>query len=56
MSAIETLTTAIPAGTWKIDPAHSRVEFSIRHLAVSATPEPSVLKGLEKPAEKVAAK
>jgi Amt family ammonium transporter len=32
-------------------------EFSIRHLAVSATPEPSVLKGLEKKeAEKVGAK
>jgi hypothetical protein len=30
-------------------------EFSIRHLAVSATPEPSVLKGLEKSAEKVGA-
>jgi polyisoprenoid-binding protein YceI len=35
MSAIETLTTAIPAGTWKIDPAHSRVEFSIRHMGIA---------------------
>ena len=35
MSAIETLTTAIPAGTWKIDPAHSRVEFSVRHMGIA---------------------
>ncbi|MCX7523367.1 YceI family protein [Microbacterium sp. STN6] len=33
-----TLTTTIPgyrAGTWTIDPAHSEVGFSIRHLMVS---------------------
>jgi polyisoprenoid-binding protein YceI len=35
MSAIETLTTAIPAGTWKIDPPHSRVEFSVRHMGIA---------------------
>ena len=35
MSAIETLTTAIPAGTWNIDPSHSRVEFSIRHMGIA---------------------
>jgi len=36
MSAIETRETAIPAGTWKIDPAHSRVEFSIRHMGIAS--------------------
>lgn len=25
----------IPAGTWKIDPAHSSVEFEIRHLGLA---------------------
>jgi polyisoprenoid-binding protein YceI len=35
MSTIETLNTAIPAGTWKIDPSHSRVEFSIRHMGIA---------------------
>jgi polyisoprenoid-binding protein YceI len=35
MSAIETLTTAIPAGTWNIDRSHSRVEFSIRHMGIA---------------------
>ena len=35
MSTIETLNTAIPAGTWKIDPIHSRVEFSIRHMGIA---------------------
>ncbi len=27
--------TAVPAGTWKIDPAHSSVGFTVRHLMVS---------------------
>ena len=27
--------TAIPAGTWAIDPSHSEVSFSVRHLMVS---------------------
>jgi polyisoprenoid-binding protein YceI len=35
MSTIETLNTAIPAGTWKIDPIHSHVEFSIRHMGIA---------------------
>ena len=25
----------VPAGTWKIDPTHSEVGFSIRHLMIS---------------------
>ena len=28
-------TTEIPAGTWVIDPSHSEVAFSVRHLMVS---------------------
>jgi polyisoprenoid-binding protein YceI len=27
--------TQVPVGTWKIDPVHSSVEFSVRHLMVS---------------------
>jgi polyisoprenoid-binding protein YceI len=27
--------TVIPAGTWQIDPAHSSVEFEIRHLGLA---------------------
>lgn len=34
MSLTDTSTTSVdlPAGTWKIDPSHSAVEFSVRHL------------------------
>jgi len=28
-------TTTLPAGTWVIDPAHSEVGFSVRHLGLS---------------------
>ena len=28
-------TTEIPTGTWTIDPSHSEVGFSVRHLMVS---------------------
>jgi polyisoprenoid-binding protein YceI len=27
--------TAIPAGTYNVDPAHSRVEFAVRHLGIA---------------------
>lgn len=30
-----TATTALPTGTWVIDPVHSSVGFSVRHLLVS---------------------
>ena len=30
-----TATTALPTGTWTIDPVHSAVNFSVRHLMVS---------------------
>jgi len=28
-------TETIPAGTWNLDPTHSEVSFSVRHLAIS---------------------
>ncbi|MCS7007234.1 MAG: YceI family protein [Thermoleophilia bacterium] len=31
----ETSSAVIPAGTWEIDPAHSSVEFEIRHLGLA---------------------
>jgi polyisoprenoid-binding protein YceI len=30
-----TIATAVPTGTWKIDPAHSSVEFSAKHLGIA---------------------
>ena len=27
--------TGIPAGTWAVDPAHSRVEFQVKHLGIA---------------------
>ena len=30
-----TATTALAAGTWAIDPVHSTIAFSVRHLMVS---------------------
>jgi len=27
--------TALPAGTWTIDPAHSTLEFAVRHLGIA---------------------
>lgn len=30
-----TATTQLPAGTWAIDPVHSSISFSVRHLVVS---------------------
>ena len=31
----ESTTTTIPAGTWTLDPAHSSVGFTVRHMMVS---------------------
>lgn len=36
MSAVETRNLAIPSGTWTVDPSHSRVEFSIRHMGIAS--------------------
>lgn len=30
-----TTATALPTGTWNVDPAHSHVTFSIRHIGIS---------------------
>jgi polyisoprenoid-binding protein YceI len=35
MSAVETIQAAIPTGTWSVDPAHSTVEFAIRHIGIA---------------------
>ena len=32
---MSTTATAVPTGTWNIDPAHSRVGFSVKHLGIS---------------------
>jgi len=28
-------TTAVPTGTWDVDPSHSRVEFQVKHLGIA---------------------
>jgi polyisoprenoid-binding protein YceI len=35
MSIATTPLTSIPQGTWAIDPAHSSVEFSVRHMGIA---------------------
>jgi polyisoprenoid-binding protein YceI len=30
-----TPTTALPTGTWKVDPVHSSVEFQVKHLGIA---------------------
>ena len=30
-----TLTTAVPTGTYSVDPAHSNVEFAVKHLGIA---------------------
>ena len=32
---MSTATTAVPTGTWNVDPSHSRVEFSVKHLGIA---------------------
>lgn len=32
---MSTTTTALPTGTWNIDPAHSRIGFSVRHIGIT---------------------
>jgi polyisoprenoid-binding protein YceI len=29
------IAAAVPTGTWKVDPAHSSVEFSVKHLGIA---------------------
>ena len=35
MSTISEIRTALPAGTWQLDPVHSTVGFSVRHMVVA---------------------
>lgn len=35
MSTISEIQTELPTGTWQVDPVHSSVEFSVRHLLVA---------------------
>jgi polyisoprenoid-binding protein YceI len=35
MSDTATATTLIPTGTWVIDPAHSSVEFQVKHMGIA---------------------
>ncbi len=30
-----TVTTALPAGTWNVDPAHSKVGFAVKHMGIA---------------------
>jgi polyisoprenoid-binding protein YceI len=32
---MSTTTTALPTGTWNVDPMHSRVGFHVRHIGIS---------------------
>ena len=34
MPATATVTTRLPAGTWKVDPTHSSATFAVKHMAV----------------------
>ena len=35
MSTISPIRTALPTGTWQVDPIHSTVGFSVRHMVVA---------------------
>ena len=35
MSATASSTTIAPAGTWTVDPAHSSVEFQVKHMGIA---------------------
>jgi polyisoprenoid-binding protein YceI len=35
MTVIEQTPTFVPTGTWVIDPAHSNVEFQVKHLGIA---------------------
>ncbi len=35
MSTLSEARTALPTGTWQIDPVHSTVEFSVKHMLVA---------------------
>lgn len=35
MSTVSESRTALPTGTWQVDPVHSTVEFSVKHMLVA---------------------
>src|SRR3954467_8635177 len=35
VTAITHTATLIPTGTWTVDPAHSRVEFAVKHMGIA---------------------
>jgi polyisoprenoid-binding protein YceI len=35
MSILQDTPTALPTGTWTLDPVHSRIEFAVRHNGIS---------------------
>jgi polyisoprenoid-binding protein YceI len=35
MSATTSTATVIPAGTWSVDPAHSKVGFGVKHMGIA---------------------
>jgi polyisoprenoid-binding protein YceI len=35
MSTTTSLSTVVPAGTWSVDPAHSKVGFAVKHMGIA---------------------
>jgi polyisoprenoid-binding protein YceI len=35
MSATTSVSTVVPAGTWSVDPAHSKVAFAVKHMGIA---------------------
>jgi polyisoprenoid-binding protein YceI len=35
-TAVNKTPTLVPAGTWVVDPSHSRVEFQVKHLGIAS--------------------
>ena len=35
MSTISDIRTTLPAGTWRLDPVHSSVGFTVKHMVVA---------------------
>ena len=35
MSSVQVLEQIVPVGTWSVDPTHSQIDFTVRHLGIS---------------------
>lgn len=35
MSSVQVLDQVVPVGTWNVDPTHSQIDFTVRHLGIS---------------------